>query len=311
MNAVNNNFGKVAVLMGGMSAEREVSLKSGAAVLQALRENGVDAHKIDVGKDVITELASGNFDCVFNMLHGRIGEDGVIQGALELLGLPYTGSGVMASSVGMDKLKTKEVWIANDLPTPKFMVIDSESHEKEIIEKLGLPVIVKPFKEGSSIGMSKVSQPEEMKDAMQLALKYDKKVLVEKWIVGKEYTAAIVAEESLPLIRLETNNSFYDFDAKYVSDNTQYHCPCGLDKDKEIELQYLAKQAFDAVEASGWGRVDLMLDDSGQPYLIEINTLPGMTDHSLVPMAAKQNGTSFNELVMQILAAGCCPVGES
>ncbi len=298
-------YGKVAVLMGGLSAEREVSLKSGTEVLKALLSQGVDAHKIDVGHDVVQQLISGKFDRVFNMLHGRNGEDGVIQGALELLNLPYTGSGVLASAIGMDKLKTKEIWLANDLPTPSFVVVNADSLPEQVVEKLGLPLIVKPFNEGSSIGMSKVSSLSEMRPAMDLALKYDDDVLAEKWIEGDEYTAAIVANETLPLIRLETSNVFYDYDAKYISDSTQYHCPCGLDAEKEIEFQKLAKKAFDVVGASGWGRVDFMVDAAGNAFLIEINTLPGMTDHSLVPMAAKQAGNSFETLVLQILDANC------
>lgn len=296
-------YGKVAVLMGGLSAEREVSLRSGEAVLKALLSQEVDAHKIDVGHDVVQQLIEGKFDRVFNMLHGRKGEDGVIQGALELLNLPYTGSGVLASAVGMDKLKTKEVWLANGLPTPSFVVINANTSSSSVVDKLGLPLIVKPFNEGSSIGMSKVAEPSQMKPAMDLALQYDDDVLAEKWIEGDEYTAAIVANELLPLIRLETNNVFYDFDAKYVSDSTQYHCPCGLDEKKEQELKFLAKKAFDVIGASGWGRVDMMVDPSGNAFLIEINTLPGMTDHSLVPMAAKQAGNSFEMLVLQILDA--------
>ncbi|MDH3325791.1 MAG: D-alanine--D-alanine ligase [Gammaproteobacteria bacterium] len=308
MNEINENnkkYGKVAVLMGGLSAEREISLKSGSAVLEALLSGGVDAHKVDVGKDIIQQLISGKYDRVFNMLHGRNGEDGVMQGALELLDLPYTGSGVLASAIGMDKLRTKEIWLANGLPTPEFVVVNADTSPDEVVNKLGLPLIVKPFKEGSSIGMSKVSQLSEMKPAMDFALQYDDDVLTEKWVEGDEYTAAIVAGESLPLIKLETSNTFYDFEAKYISDATQYHCPCGLEKETEIKLQQLAKKAFDAVGATGWGRVDLMVDASGDAFLIEVNTLPGMTDHSLVPMAAKQAGNSFKTLVLKILDTSC------
>ncbi len=302
MNSENKKkYGKVAVLMGGLSAEREISLKSGQAVLDALLASGVDAHKVDVSKDIIQDLIAGKFDRVFNMLHGRQGEDGVIQGALELLGLPYTGSGVLASAIGMDKLRTKEIWLANGMATPAFLTLNHETKAEDVVKVLGLPLIVKPFKEGSSIGMSKVSDISEMKPAMELALQYDNDVLAEKWIEGDEYTAAIVSNESLPLIRLETDNTFYDFDAKYVSDATQYHCPCGLDDKEEDRLKMLAKKAFDAIGASGWGRVDMMLDASGESYLIEVNTLPGMTDHSLVPMAAKQAGYDFKTLVLNIL----------
>ncbi len=299
-----NKFGKVAVLMGGLSAEREISLKSGTAVLNALISKGINAHKIDVGADIIQQLIAGQYDLVFNMLHGRKGEDGVIQGALEMLDLPYTGSGVLASSVGMDKLKTKEVWLANGLPTPKFVIVDKSSTPEEVNERLGLPVIVKPLNEGSSIGISKVTELNEMQVAMDLAFQYDKNVLVEKWITGDEYTASIVDGELLPLVRLETNNTFYDYDAKYVSNDTQYHCPCGLDAKKEQAFQQMAKEAFDAVGANGWGRVDFMVDESGDAFLIEINTLPGMTDHSVLPMAAKKAGYDFETLVMKILEAG-------
>jgi len=291
--------------MGGTSAERDISLKSGAAVLGALLNSGVDAHAVDVGKDVITQLTTGHYDCVFNMLHGRGGEDGVIQGALELLGLPYTGSGVMASALGMDKLKTKEVWVANNLPTPAYYVIDETTEPDAVLAHLTLPIIIKPMHEGSSIGMSKVSNKAELPAAMENALKYDHQVLAEQWVDGKEYTAAIVAEQTLPLIWLETPHTFYDYEAKYLSNTTLYHCPCGLDAEKEQTLQTLAMKAFKTVGAAGWGRVDMMMDNaSGDIYLIEINTLPGMTDHSLVPMAAKHAGIDFNQLVMKILVEG-------
>ena len=301
MKNTNGKYGKVAVLMGGLSAEREISLKSGAAVLNALQSCGVDAHALDVGKDVIEQLNAGKYDRVFNMLHGRGGEDGVIQGALELLGLPYTGSDVMASALGMDKLKTKEIWRANELPTPAYYVINNHTTPEDVLKHLRLPLIIKPMREGSSIGMSKVTMNGELKAAMDLALKYDDSVLAEQWIDGEEYTAGIVGDVSLPLIRLETSNTFYDFEAKYESNNTLYHCPCELDVEKEKSFQDLAVQAFKAVGASGWGRVDMMVDHSGLAFLIEVNTLPGMTDHSLVPMAAKQAGIDFDQLVMKIL----------
>lgn len=294
-------YGKVAVLMGGMSAEREISLKSGEAVLTALKASGVDAHALDVGKDVIEQLNAGKYDRVFNMLHGRGGEDGVIQGALELLGLPYTGSKVMASALGMDKLKTKEVWIANNLPTPAYYVINKDTSPEDVLKLLRLPIIIKPMREGSSIGMSKVTVNDELQAAMQLALRYDEAVLAEQWIDGEEYTAGIVGNVSLPLIRLETTNTFYDYEAKYESNSTLYHCPSELDVEKEKSFQDLAVQAFKAVGASDWGRVDMMVDRGGDAFLIEVNTLPGMTDHSLVPMAAKQAGIDFNQLVMKIL----------
>ena len=298
---IKKGYGKVAVLMGGMSAEREISLNSGGAVLNALLTNEVDAHAVDVGENVIQQLTEGQYDCVFNMLHGRGGEDGVIQGALELLGLPYTGSGVMASALGMDKLKTKEIWLANELPTPAYYVVDSNTSPEDVLKKLRLPIIIKPMREGSSIGISKVSVKEDLAEAMKNALQYDSSVLAEQWIEGDEYTAGIIGDVSLPLIRLETSNTFYDYDAKYQSNSTQYHCPCELDVGQERALQELAIKAFNAVGASDWGRVDLMVDGDDKAYLIEVNTLPGMTDHSLVPIAAKQAGIDFNHLVMKIL----------
>lgn len=294
-------YGKVAVLMGGMSAEREISLKSGRAVLNALQASGVDAHAVDVGQDVIHQLINGGYDRVFNMLHGRVGEDGVIQGTLELLGLPYTGSGVLASALGMDKLRSKEIWIANQLPTPAFFVANESTSTEEIFNELELPVIIKPLREGSSIGMSKVTTADELEPALQNAFKFDAHALVEAWVDGFEYTAAILCDQALPLIRLETANAFYDYEAKYISDSTKYHCPCGLDDETERELQELAQNAFNAVGADGWGRVDMMRNSRGETFLIEINTLPGMTDHSLVPMAASEAGMDFNSLVLKIL----------
>ena len=287
--------------MGGVSAEREISLKSGRAVMNALQESGVDAYELDVGEDVIQQLINGGYDRVFNMLHGRVGEDGVIQGALELLGLPYTGSGVLASALGMDKLRSKEIWIANGLPTPAYMMVDKNFDVDEVLDALELPVIVKPLHEGSSIGMSKVTAADQLAPAIEKALGFDGRVLVEAWVEGQEYTAAILCGQSLPLIRLEPANEFYDFEAKYLSDQTRYHCPCGLDDESEFEIQSLARKAFDVIGAEGWGRVDLMRNERGEAFLIEINTLPGMTDHSLVPMAAKQSGMDFNHLVLKIL----------
>ena len=256
-------YGKVAVLMGGMSAEREISLQSGNAVLAALTSSGVNAHAVDVGEDVIHQLINGGYDRAFNMLHGRVGEDGVIQGALELLGIPYTGSGVLASALGMDKLRSKEIWLANDLPTPPFYVVDENTIPEHVVDALGLPIIIKPLREGSSIGMSKVNKLEELAPAIENALQYDNMILAEKWIEGDEYTAAIVCDQSMPLIRLETANVFYDYEAKYLSNDTKYHCPCGLDSDKEFEFQKLAHQAFKMIGAKGWGRVDMMVDRDG------------------------------------------------
>ena len=295
------SYGKVAVLFGGKSAEREISLQSGEAVLNALKRNNVDARAVDPKDDVIDQLQNGGFDRVFNMLHGRYGEDGVIQGALELLGLPYTGSGVLASALGMDKLKTKEVWIANQIPTPKFCVVNKDYDANLIVKMLGLPLIVKPLHEGSSIGMSKVETEDDLPQAIVAALQLDSTVLVEEWITGAEYTVTILDCQALPVIRLQTPNTFYDYDAKYLAETTLYHCPCGLDNAQETALQALALKAFNIVGAKGWGRIDVMMDQHQSPYLIEINTLPGMTSHSLVPMAAKAAGIPFDDLVMKIL----------
>ena len=297
-----DDFGKVAVLMGGQSAEREVSLNSGQAVLAGLLRKGIDAHGIDADKDVLQRLGDGGYDRVFIVLHGRGGEDGVIQGGLETLGLPYTGSGVQGSSLGMDKYRCKLLWSGLSLPTPGYLMIDSEDDLKAAAE-LGFPLMVKPVHEGSSIGMAKVNSADELHAAWVAAREYDGQVMAEKWITGQEFTASILNDQALPLIRLETPHTFYDYEAKYSSNSTSYHCPCGLDEAKEQELQSLALKAFHAVGASGWGRVDIMMDQEQQPYLIEVNTVPGMTDHSLVPMAAKQYGLGFDDLVWQILAS--------
>lgn len=295
-----SRFGRVAVLMGGLSAERQVSLNSGNAVLNALTSQGVDAHGVDVGKDILQVLSQGNFDRAFIVLHGRGGEDGTMQGALEILGLPYTGSGVMASALAMNKLKTKQLWSAQNLPTPPYRVLSGENLD-QAADDLGLPLFIKPSNEGSSIGITKVSSKDQLHKAWQEAAKYDREIIAEGLVQGAEYTASILGDQALPLIRLETPHEFYDYQAKYHADTTQYHCPCGLDSDIEAELQSLAMKAFTAVGASGWGRVDLFLDQAGLPWLIEVNTVPGMTDHSLVPMAAKTAGISFEELVLRIL----------
>ncbi|MBI5041138.1 MAG: D-alanine--D-alanine ligase [Gammaproteobacteria bacterium] len=295
-------FGKVAVLFGGTSAEREVSLKSGRAVLEALLRGSVDAHGVDVVDNSILEtLRSGGFARVFIVLHGRGGEDGVIQGALETLGLPYTGSGVLGSALGMDKVRTKQIWQAAGLPTPKFLVLENEADLGRVAAELGFPVMIKPAHEGSSIGMSKVERAEDLAAAWKTAMQYDRAVLAESWITGREYTASMLGEQALPLIRLETSHAFYDYQAKYFADDTRYHCPCGLPEAEELQLRALAQRAFRAVAASGWGRVDFMCDRNGQPYLIEVNTVPGMTDHSLVPMAARAAGIDFDALVLRIL----------
>ncbi len=294
-------FGKVAVLMGGWSAERAVSLVSGQAVLRALQARGVDAHRIDADRGILRVLADGGFDRVFVVLHGRGGEDGVIQGALEILGLPYTGSGVLASALGMDKLRTKRIWLGMGLPTPPCRLVGSAAELAEAAAELGLPLAVKPSREGSSIGISRVNDPAQFQSAWERAAACDSPVLVEPWIQGQEYTGGLLQGETLPLIRLETPREFYDYEAKYHADDTRYLCPCGLPEEREAELRRLVRRAFAAVNGYGWGRVDLMVDAGGQPWLLEVNTVPGMTDHSLVPLAARVAGLSFEELVWRIL----------
>ncbi len=297
-------FGRVAVLFGGWSAEREVSLKSGHAVLAALQARGVDAHGIDADRNILNTLRDGGFDRAFIVMHGRGGEDGVIQGALELIGLPYTGSGVLASALGMDKQRTKQLWLGAGLPTPAFRVLHSEDDAIAAGRELALPLMVKPALEGSSIGMSKVNQAAELPTAYLKATGFGP-VLAEQFIKGEEYTVAVLGgpggEEALPPIRLETTHDFYDFDAKYIANDTRYICPCGLPSEAEAELKTLAVAAFRAVGARGWGRVDVMRDGEGRFWLLEINTVPGMTDHSLVPMAARAAGMDFEALVGRIL----------
>ena len=303
---------RVAVMMGGDSAEREVSLNSGNAALVALQSQGIDAFAMDVSfkqgneKNICQQLNSENFDIAFIALHGRGGEDGVIQGVLEAQGISYTGCGVLASAIGMDKLRTKLLWTGNKLPTPAFELVESidvsAKRVTEIAEQLGFPVMVKPVHEGSSIGMNKAVDKQSLSDALQTAAEYDDQILVEKWITGKEYTCAVLNGQALPLIELETSRDFYDYQAKYINDDTQYHCPCDLTQEKQQQYQSLVLQAFNSVGAKGWGRVDFMCDEQGQPWLIEINTVPGLTSHSLVPMAAKVSGLNFEELIVQILA---------
>lgn len=297
------DLGKVAVLMGGWSAEREVSLKSGTAVLNALLEKNVDAHKIDVKREsIFDDLKNGQFDRVFIILHGPGGEDGVIQSVLEVLQLPYTGSGVLASAIAMDKLRCKELLQGVGLSTPNYMKVDKTTDINSVGATLGFPIMIKPTLEGSSIGMSKVTEHAGLEKAIKIALEFGDDVLAEQWVYGNEYTVAILGCTALPVIRLETKRDFYDYAAKYTDDDTQYHCPCGLDKEEESKLQRLALSAFDAIGAKGWGRVDIMSNEDGKPFVIEINTVPGMTSHSLVPMAAKAQNISFNELVFNILS---------
>ena len=290
-------------MMGGSSAEREISLQSGQAVFEALQRQKVDAHIVDPREDLMAQLATGNFDRVFIALHGRGGEDGLMQGLLDTLELPYTGSGVLGSSLAMDKCRSKRIWQSHGLPTPAFVELNEHSDWAEVVEYLGLPLIIKPVREGSSYGISKVKELSEMESAWRQAHEFDERVMAESWIAGNEYTAPVLGDEVLPMIRLETPREFYDYEAKYIADTTQYHCPCGLDADVENELGKLAFAAFKALDASGWGRVDFMLDAEEKPWLIEVKTIPGMTSHSLVPMSAKQAGRSFDELTLRILAA--------
>jgi len=296
-----NRFGKVAVLFGGKSAEREVSLKSGSMVLAALRARGVDAHAFDPALRGLEALLAESVDRAFIVLHGRFGEDGTLQGALEYLGIPYTGSGVLASALAMDKRRTKLLWKASGLPTPSWEMLDARSDMRAVAGRLGLPLMVKPASEGSSIGMSKVSDAAALDEAHALAAKYDRSVMAEKFIEGLELTAGILGDDPLPLIRLETPRDFYDYQAKYLADDTRYLIPCGLPAARERELQALCLEAFRALGCRGWGRVDLMLDVAGEPYLLEANTAPGMTDHSLVPMAARATGLSYEDLCLRIL----------
>lgn len=294
-------FGKVAVLMGGWSAEREVSLKSGAAVLAALQRRGVDAHPIDAGRDVLHQLEAGGFDRAFIVLHGRGGEDGALQGALEVMGLPYTGSGVLASALGMDKWRSKLTWQAAGLPVPEFALLEADSAPEEVVDRLGLPLFVKPANEGSSIGISKVEQAGQLAAAYTEAARYDRLVLAERFIGGGEYTVAVLGGQALPAIRIAPAREFYDYEAKYLRDDTGYHIPCGLPAEREQELQRLALEGFAVLGGRGWGRVDFLLDEAGRAYLLEVNTVPGMTDHSLVPMAAAAAGIDFEQLVWRIL----------
>lgn len=296
---MSKRLGRVAVLMGGRSGEREVSLKSGAAVLAALQRGGVDAHAFDPAERPLHDIEG--FDRVFIALHGRYGEDGTIQGALELLGIPYTGSGVMASAVGMDKWRTKLLWRAAGVVTPDFELVTADSDFAAIERKLGLPLFVKPANEGSSIGISKVKQAGGLKAAYELAAKADPLVIAEQFVGGGEYTVGILGDQVLPVIRIVPANEFYDFEAKYLRDDTQYLCPCGLSAEKEAQIQAEALQAFRTVGGRGWGRVDFLMDESGKHYFLEVNTSPGMTDHSLVPMGAKAAGIGFDELVVKIL----------
>ena len=293
-------FGKVAVLFGGKSAEREVSLKSGSRVLDALKRQGVDACAFDPAERKLDELEA--FDRAFIMLHGRYGEDGTIQGALELMGIPYTGSGVMASAVGMDKWRTKLLWRSVGLPVPEYVMLDSSSDFAAVEKQLGLPLFVKPACEGSSIGVTKVRQSGELRPAYAEAARHDALVIAERGVMGGEYTVAILGNEALPIIRIVPATDFYDYEAKYLRDDTRYLCPCGLSDAREQELRALALEAFRVLGCRGWGRVDFLMDEQGNAYFLEVNTSPGMTDHSLVPMAARAAGLSYEQLVLRVLS---------
>jgi D-alanine-D-alanine ligase len=300
---MSDNFGKVAVLLGGPSAEREVSLMSGNGVLAALREKGVDAHPFDPAERNIFDLKRDGFARAFIALHGRFGEDGTVQGVLETLQVPYTGSGVMASALAMDKWRTKLVWLASDIPTPKYRVVDARTDWMRVVAELGLPLIVKPAREGSTIGITKVAKVDhdELALAYAEAAKHDSLVLVEEFVTGSELTASIVNGRALPLIRIEALQGNYDYHAKYFSDDTKYFCPAGLPDATEQAIRAMAMKAFDIVGCSGWGRLDLIQRADGTFSFLEVNTSPGMTPHSLVPMAAKQAGMSFPDLCVEIL----------
>jgi len=299
MSAAQQSFGKVAVLFGGRSGEREVSLKSGSAVLAALQRQGVDAHAFDPATQDLSALKA--YDRAFIALHGRYGEDGTIQGALELMDIPYTGSGVMASALGMDKWRTKLLWTAAGVATPNYVLMDDSTHAENVVTALGLPLFVKPANEGSSIGVSKVKQAGDLMAAYSLAKQSDPLVIAEQFVGGGEYTVGILGDTALPIVRIVPKNEYYDYEAKYLRDDTEYRCPSGLPVEQEQQIQAEALQAFKVLGCKGWGRVDFLMDDAGKHYFLEVNTSPGMTDHSLVPMAAKAAGLDFEALVIRIL----------
>jgi D-alanine-D-alanine ligase len=295
------HFGKVAVLLGGRSAEREISLMSGKNVLEALQGAGVDAHAFDPAQREVFELKGDGFQRVFIALHGRYGEDGTVQGALELMGIPYTGSGVMASALAMDKVRTKMVWVACGLPTPRWEVLDASSDWAGVAARLGLPLIVKPAHEGSTLGLTKAARADELRAAYETAHRFDPLVLAEEFVAGSELTAGFVGEQALPLIRIEAPEGRYDYQNKYFSDDTRYFCPCGLPPEEERAIQDVVMRSAQALECTGWGRADLIRRNDGSIALLELNTSPGMTGHSLVPMAAKVAGMNFQQLVLRIL----------
>jgi len=298
-----NKFGKVVVLMGGISVEREVSLNSGAAVLNALKSRGINAHGVDAQPENIGKLQDQGYDRAFIILHGRWGEDGVVQGALEAIGMPYTGSGVLGCALAMDKVRSKQIWQSVGLPSAEYRVLRSEADLDNLIADIGLPLFMKPACEGSSVGVAKVTEARNLLAAYKKAAKLDDVVLAEKFISGDELTVAILNGEALPIVRMQTENEFYDYQAKYESNQTQYFCPSGLSSKQETEIQEIALKAFKALGCDSWGRVDVMLDENNKPLLLEVNPAPGMTDHSLVPIAAAAKGISFEQLVLTILEA--------
>ena len=295
------NFGKVGVIYGGNSSEREISLLTGAAIVQALKNQGVETVAIDVKDQSLEAIKAANIDRAFIALHGPGGEDGTLQGALEYLGIPYTGSGVMASALAMDKLRCKQIWKGIDLATTDFASLDKDTNWQQTLDRLGGCVVVKPACEGSSVGMSIAESADQLMQAWELAYKYDAKVIAEPRLMGEEYTVAILDNQALPSIRIQANATFYDYEAKYLSDKTEYFCPSGLNNERENELALLCKNAFKSIDGKGWGRVDVMTDLNGKFYILEVNTVPGMTSHSLVPMAAKASGIDFEKLVLAIL----------
>jgi D-alanine-D-alanine ligase len=309
-------FGKVGVLFGGRSAEREISIMSGTGVLRALQSRGIDAHPFDPGTHSLADLAAQRFDRVFIALHGRYGEDGSIQGALELLGIPYTGSGVMASAVGMDKIATKKIWLMHGLPTPKYASIDAGTDLDQVARELGLPLIVKPPLEGSTIGITKVTEAAAFAAAVDLATGFDEVVLAEEFVTGREFTVAVLGQgasaRALPIVEIVAPEGNYDYQNKYFTDDTRYHCPAPLDAALAAEIQHIAVQAFRALGCEGWGRVDVLLRAAdSRPFLLEVNTSPGMTGHSLVPMAAHALGIGYEDLCVEILRSARLKIGKA
>lgn len=308
-------FGKVGVLFGGRSAEREISLISGSGVLAALQSRGIDAHAFDPGTQSLAELADQKFDRVFIALHGRYGEDGSLQGALELLGIPYTGSGVMASSVGMDKITTKKIWLMESVPTPRYVTITADTDLDAVVADLGLPLIVKPPLEGSSIGITKVTQADQLKEAVALVTSMDEAVLAEEFVTGREFTVAVLGQgasaRALPIVEIVAPEGKYDYQNKYFTDDTVYHCPAPLAQELTVEIQRHAVNAYRALGCEGWGRVDVLVRESDmRPFLLEVNTSPGMTTHSLVPMAARAVGIGYEDLCVEILRSARLKMGQ-